>query len=1289
MEQPPQQDNPQEFGMNAVPEYLVDAPNLCGSQEVLRQTTEAAAQVAHWLERSDIDWSRVRAASAVALRMHQPLIPSEQGRELTQARLVCHLKHMFEQPHLGDNHNAPIYHWCYKRIAQFVPQLRHEGASPRVMLDYSGALLHGLRVSGFHDVLDALRGITCSDSYTPQVEWLGSAWGNVSASHTPPQDFARHVVAWRHTFAAQFGLEALARVRGFAPPNMELPNHPEHAFELVSTLRLNGYQWILLPEEAVEDPASGAQPHGPHGAYRLVARNGAGEEATILALLIGPGNRNLMVGQMQSAHAARSMQRIDLGGESIPPMAAQWGPGEEGGVVMNEFPHAFRQAAHETSGSDTPMMNGGEYLEALFASGVAVDDLPIVQPAQQRAVWERHTAGAGAEVLQGVIDALRAENPHFPMNQPRRTDDAAWVAAHEAELSPAERLSARFAQVVDGGGFDAQSPAVNRALLHLLCAQEMALGGGEQGLLGEYGREIIRRGHAVLDYDFDAEQAKPVAAPGKPSAAPLAPSVPVAPSIPVAPASASPALASITAPAPLDPVVTRLKRKLFKDPFGVLGLHLESGETGEIACVRAHLPLAERVKLWEADAEMERLEGSDFFEWRGPADQVPTRYHLWSQDADGRERIDYDPYCFPDTLSAFDAHLFNEGSNRQAWRFLGAHEIEIDGIQGVRFAVWAPSAFRVSVVGEFNQWHGLRHLMRRHEGSGVWTLFIPGLGGGELYKFELQATEGEPPFLKSDPYGRAFELRPETASIIVPPNDFAWGDAAWLEQRKQFDWQGEPISIYEVHPGSWRRGDEGQFLSYRELAHALIDYVKQMGFTHVELMPITEHPFDPSWGYQATGYFAPTSRFGSPDDFRYLVDALHQNGIGVILDWVPAHFPKDQHALARFDGTALYEHADPRQGEHLDWSTLIFNYGRHEVKSFLISSAVYWLTEFHIDGLRVDAVASMLYLDYSREEWIPNRYGGRENLEAIALLRDLNRAVHQEAPGALVFAEESTAWPMVTKPGEVGGLGFNLKWNMGWMNDTLSYMAMDPVYRKHHHDQLTFSFVYAFNENFVLPLSHDEVVHGKGSLLGKMPGDEWRRFANLRALYGYMFAHPGKKLLFMGCEFGQPTEWSSSRPLPWELLEQEPHQGIQRLIADLNRFYCAQSALHGRDFDAAGFEWVESHDRDNSVIIFVRSGPEGHLVMAVNFTPVAHEAYRIGAPQLVPYREVFNTDSAYYGGGNMGNAGADLTPDPSPWMGRAQSVMVRLPPLAMIALQPVAEAERVIQPAQPSADQAE
>ena len=715
----------------------------------------------------------------------------------------------------------------------------------------------------------------------------------------------------------------------------------------------------------------------------------------------------------------------------------------------------------------------------------------------------------------------------------------------------------------------------------------------------------------------------------------------------------------------MDPELRRVIEARHHNPFAVLGRH----PVGDQIVVRSYIPYAGEVMIAEGEHRMQRVGDTDLFEWRGRAEAVPERYRLIWRDAEHREHIAHDPYCFPPQVSDYDLHLFAEGRHWHAYRFLGGRCHEVDGVAGGLFAVWAPGAERVSVVGDFNRWDGRRHPMRVRGDSGVWELFIPDLlAPGALYKFEIRNRETGMILLKSDPYGQRFELRPQTASMLPDPTPYEWRDQDWLQRRQHADWQHAPMSVYEVHLGSWRRGPEGEFLNYRDLARRLVDYVQEMGFSHIELLPITEHPYDPSWGYQTTGYYAPTARYGSPDDFRYFVDLCHQHDIGVFLDWVPAHFPKDAHGLARFDGSPLYEHEDPRRGEHLDWSTLIYNYSRNEVKNFLLSSAMYWLEEFHLDGLRVDAVASMLYLAYSRTDWIPNEYGGRENLEAIEFLRELNVALHAAHPGILMMAEESTAWPQVSRPVHLGGLGFDMKWNMGWMNDTLSYMSHEPIHRKYHHDLLTFSMLYAFTENFLLPFSHDEVVHGKGSMLNKMPGDEWQRFANLRLLYTYMYTHPGKKLLFMGCEFGQGTEWDSARTLDWYVLEYPMHQGLQAAVKDLNRLYHHSPALYHYEFEWQGFEWIDCHDAEQSVLSFLRKDGGELLIVVVNFTPIPRHDYRIGVPEPGVYREIFNSDSALYGGSNLGNGAIPPVAENRPWMDRPYSISLTLPPLAGIIL---------------------
>ena len=714
----------------------------------------------------------------------------------------------------------------------------------------------------------------------------------------------------------------------------------------------------------------------------------------------------------------------------------------------------------------------------------------------------------------------------------------------------------------------------------------------------------------------------------------------------------------------LTPELQSIVEARHHDPFSVLGKHRTDGEE----VVRVFLPGAKEVFLADIDTAMTRLPNTDLFIWQGPPETVPEHYRLEWYDQLNRQHIDYDPYSFPAQVPDFDLYLFAQGKHWNVYRVLGAHPREVASVSGILFAVWAPNAQRVSVVGDFNHWDGRTHTMRSRGSSGVWELFLPELATDTLYKFEIRAPSGLV-FLKSDPYGQSFEFRPRTATKADDASTFTWQDQGWLEQRQSGNWLRQPLSIYEVHLGSWQRGPHNAMLDYRDIAHRLVNYVKEMGFTHIELLPITEHPLDASWGYQITGYFAPTSRFGAPDDFRYFVDHCHRNGIGVIMDWAPAHFPKDSHALAAFDGTALYEHADPRRGEHRDWGTLIYNYGRNEVRNFLLASAVYWLQEFHIDGLRVDAVASMLYLDYSRKagDWIPNIHGGNENLEAIAFLRELNTVAHAQFPGSLIIAEESTAWPLVTRPTYVGGLGFSMKWNMGWMHDTLYYFSKDPIYRRYNHDQLTFGLMYAFTENFVLPFSHDEVVHGKGSMINKMPGDRWQQFANLRLLYTFMYTYPGKKLLFMGCEFAQDAEWDFDSQLQWHLLDSPAHQGMQRCVKDLNHLYREHKAMHYGDFDNAGFDWIDCHDAEQSIISYLRKADNQYYIVVLNFTPVPRHNYRIGVPQPGSYREVFNSDSGYYDGGNMGNLG-EITTDNILWMNKPYSLQLTLPPLAGIIL---------------------
>ncbi len=704
------------------------------------------------------------------------------------------------------------------------------------------------------------------------------------------------------------------------------------------------------------------------------------------------------------------------------------------------------------------------------------------------------------------------------------------------------------------------------------------------------------------------------------------------------------------------------------DPFVILGCHPRDDHW----VVRAWLPTATSASL-EGDIALQPLNNSGMFIATlstEEKEQLPPHYWVeWCEESGQINRV-ISPYTFLPQVGELDLHLFAEGQHWNLYDILGASLRQVDGIDGVQFAVWAPSAERVSVVGDFNGWNGLRHPMRSRGRSGVWELFIPGMQQNDCYKFEIRTMYNGHCILKADPYARAMEMRPRTASIVYA-SDYSWKDDNWLAERRHYDWQHAPISMYEVHLGSWQRDDNHGFLNYREIAHRLVDYVLWMGYTHINLLPISEHPLDESWGYQTSAYYAPTHRFGSPDDFRYFVDHCHQHGIGVFLDWVPAHFPKDGFALARFDGTALYEHEDPRQGEHKEWGTYIFNYGRNEVRNFLIANALYWAREFHLDGLRVDAVASMLYLDYDRKEgeWLPNAYGGNENIEAINFIRTLNAEVHAQYPGVVLMAEESTSWPMVSRPVWMGGLGFSMKWNMGWMNDTLHYFSEDPINRSYHHNQLTFSQMYAYHENFILPLSHDEVVHLKGALASKMPGDAWQQLANLRLLLCYQMASPGKKLLFMGGEFGQWQEWDEGKTLDWSLCEYENHRGVQLLARDLNSLYRQQAALHQYDFEAQGFEWIDCHDYQQSVLSFIRQADGKQLICLFNFTPVVRRNYRVGLPHSGKYRELLNSDALIYGGSNVGNAGGVIATDDE-WLGRPASALVTLPPLALIILQP-------------------
>jgi 1,4-alpha-glucan branching enzyme len=721
--------------------------------------------------------------------------------------------------------------------------------------------------------------------------------------------------------------------------------------------------------------------------------------------------------------------------------------------------------------------------------------------------------------------------------------------------------------------------------------------------------------------------------------------------------------------------VLALCRAEHGDPFAALGMHRDGKGQWWL---RALQPGANAVFAVDAasGAEVAELKerridalggASGFFEAALPADISPFRYRLRVVWPGGVQEID-DPYGFPAILGDLDVWLLAEGSHLKPFERLGAHLSAIDGVEGATFAVWAPDAQRVSVVGDFNTWDGRRHPMRLRRECGVWELFIPGVGKGERYKYEIRARDGRVLPHKADPYGFAAELRPSTASLVeaLPPP----------VQREAVTAGGRldsPIAIYEVHLASWRRRDDGGFLDWERLAETLIPYATDLGFTHLELLPVSEHPFDGSWGYQPLGLYAPTARFGPPEGFRDFVAACHRAGLGVIIDWVPAHFPTDEHGLGRFDGECLYEHAYPREGKHQDWGTLIYNFGRREVFNYLVGNALFWIERYGVDGLRVDAVASMLYRDYSRREgeWIPNIHGGRENLEAMNFLRRVNEILGQECPGISTYAEESTAWPMVTRPPSMGGLGFHFKWNMGWMHDVLDYMRHDPVHRRYHHNQLTFGLLYAFSENFVLPLSHDEVVHGKGSLIGKMPGDDWQKFANLRALYGFMWAHPGKKLLFMGGEFAQWNEWNDAASLDWGLLDFPSHRGVQALIRDLNQLYRESPALYEIDFDPRGFEWISPNDSDNSVIAFLRRGRDASRVMicVCNFTPVVRHAYRIGVPGPGVYRERLNTDSHYYGGGNVGNEFGEVYAERLAQHGREWSLALTLPPLATLFLE--------------------
>jgi 1,4-alpha-glucan branching enzyme len=724
-----------------------------------------------------------------------------------------------------------------------------------------------------------------------------------------------------------------------------------------------------------------------------------------------------------------------------------------------------------------------------------------------------------------------------------------------------------------------------------------------------------------------------------------------------------------------------LVRREHHDPHSILGAH--PADTGLV--IRAYRPGAGAITAHVADGdevELEQIHPAGVFEGLVEGAELPLRYRLEvDYGPAGSFTID-DPYSFEPTLGELDTYLAGEGRHEQLYEKLGAHVREMEThppthppVPGTGFAVWAPAARGVSVVGDFNSWDGRLHAMRSLGSSGIWELFLPGVEPGARYKYEILDANRDL-VLKADPYAFAAELPPNTASVVFR-SEHQWRpeDAQWLARRADRQPLEQPVSIYEVHLGSWRLNtlEGNRSLTYTELADELCAYVKDMGFTHIELLPVMAHPFSGSWGYQVTSYFAPTPRYGSPDDLRQFIERMHSNGIGVILDWVPAHFPRDQFALARFDGTALYEHADPRRGAHPDWGTLVFNFGRHEVRNFLISNALFWLREYHVDGIRVDAVASMLYLDYSRREgeWVPNQFGGREDLDAVAFLKELNEVMYGREPGIISAAEESTAWPGVSRPTYLGGLGFGFKWNMGWMHDTLGYFQQDPIYRRYHHHELTFSLMYAFSENFILPLSHDEVVHGKGSMYSKMPGDRWQKLANLRALYAYMWAHPGKKLLFMGSELAQEAEWSHERSLDWHLLERAENSGVQALVRDLNRLYRDEPALWQMDSDPSGFWWIEPNDADSNLIAFARQSRDGErvLVFVANLSPIPREGYRLGLPRSSRWREAINTDSTFYGGSDVGNLGG-VEPEPIPWHGQPFSAEVTVPPLAAIWLVP-------------------
>lgn len=712
------------------------------------------------------------------------------------------------------------------------------------------------------------------------------------------------------------------------------------------------------------------------------------------------------------------------------------------------------------------------------------------------------------------------------------------------------------------------------------------------------------------------------------------------------------------------------------DPASVLGPHRIHIDGKDAVAVRGYFPGFDQAWLLDernASARpMRRIHPSGVYEGLMPQQDstASPQYRFRLSNSTGKTIEMQDPYAVPSLISDFDRHLFNAGQHWKIYEKLGSHLRDVGGHTGVNFAVWAPNAQSVQVIGDFNHWDGRSHCMQKQIPSGIWELFVPQIGAGQKYKYRIRMQDGQV-VDKTDPYGVYAELPPRTASIVTSLDDYAWKDDHWMERRRNENQLDKPMSVYEVHLGSWKKCEHGVhgWMNYRDLAHQLVQYCQEMGFTHLELLPVSEHPFTGSWGYQTVGYFAATSRYGTPEDFMYFVDHCHQNGIGVIIDWVPAHFPKDSHGLRQFDGSALYEHSDPRQGEHPDWGTMIFNFGRNEVRNFLIANALFWLEKYHIDGLRVDAVASMLYLDYSRKqgEWVPNVHGGRENLEAIHLLREFNVQAHSQHPGVLTIAEESTAWPGVSRPTDFGGLGFSLKWNMGWMNDTLRYMRHDPIHRQHHHGELTFSLIYAFTENFTLPLSHDEVVHGKGALIAQMAGDLWQKFANLRLLYSYMWTHPGKNLLFMGCELAQWHEWNYDSQLQWDLLDWDTHRGVKKLVADLNHLVQREPALYEQDFNGEGFEWIDCMNAQDSVLGYIRKAkdPNDFVVVCSNFTPVVRQ-YRMGVPKPGFYKEIFNSDSVHYAGTNVGNYPGVVAEEDAGSHGRPSSILITLPPLATL-----------------------